>query len=60
MSHLKYTVDYKNTVFEKPELTHVHDKPTMASLLTLCNEMCAHVQAVLTTLGGGGHCHLGL
>ena len=60
MNHLNYTVDYKNTVFEKPELTHVHGEPTMANLLTLRNELRANAQAVSTTLGGGRHGHLGL
>eukprot|EP00957_Ditylum_brightwellii_P081235 6179592-Ditylum_brightwellii.AAC.1 len=60
MNHLNYTVDYKNNVFEKPELTDVHGKPTMASLPTLRNETQANAQAVSTTLGGGRHGHLGL
>eukprot|EP00957_Ditylum_brightwellii_P003493 264566-Ditylum_brightwellii.AAC.1 len=60
MNHLNYTVDYKNTAFEKSELTHVHGEPTMANLLTLRNELRANVQAVSTTLGGGRHGHLGL
>eukprot|EP00957_Ditylum_brightwellii_P134175 10229920-Ditylum_brightwellii.AAC.1 len=60
MNHLNYNVDYKNTVFEKPELTHVHGEPTMANLLTLRNEIQANAQAVSTTLGGGRHGHLGL
>eukprot|EP00957_Ditylum_brightwellii_P148425 11299954-Ditylum_brightwellii.AAC.1 len=50
MNHLNYTVDYKNTVFEKPELTHIHGEPTMANLLTLRNELRANAQVVSTTL----------
>eukprot|EP00957_Ditylum_brightwellii_P202268 15329370-Ditylum_brightwellii.AAC.1 len=60
MNHLNYTINYKPTVFEKPELTHVHGELTMASILTLCNEIRANVQAVNTTLGGGMNRHLGL
>eukprot|EP00957_Ditylum_brightwellii_P073124 5558020-Ditylum_brightwellii.AAC.1 len=60
MNHFNYTVDYKNTIIEKPELTRVHGKPTMASLLTICNEIQANAQAVSTTLGGERHGHLGL
>eukprot|EP00957_Ditylum_brightwellii_P175439 13355871-Ditylum_brightwellii.AAC.1 len=60
MNHFNYTVDYKNTVFEKPELTHVHGEPTMANFLTLRNKLQANSQAVSTTLGGERHGHLGL
>eukprot|EP00957_Ditylum_brightwellii_P193394 14725607-Ditylum_brightwellii.AAC.1 len=60
MNHLNYTVDYKNIVFEKPELTHVHGELTMANLLTLRNELRANAQAVSTTLEGGRHGNLGL
>ena len=60
MNHLNYTMDYKNTIFEKPELAHVHGEPTMANLLTLRNELQANSQAVPTTLGGGRHNHLSL
>eukprot|EP00957_Ditylum_brightwellii_P020253 1528569-Ditylum_brightwellii.AAC.1 len=60
MNHLNYTVDYKSTVFENPELTHVHGEPTMSSLLTLQNEIRANAQSVNTTFGGGMHRHIGL
>eukprot|EP00957_Ditylum_brightwellii_P199645 15219654-Ditylum_brightwellii.AAC.1 len=60
MNHLNYTVDYQNTVFEKPELAHVHGKPTMVSLLTLCNEIWANAQSLSTMLGSRQHDHLGL
>eukprot|EP00957_Ditylum_brightwellii_P079001 6008742-Ditylum_brightwellii.AAC.1 len=53
-------MDYKNTVFEKPELTHVHGEPTMANILTLKNELQANAQAVSTTLRGRRHGYLGL
>eukprot|EP00957_Ditylum_brightwellii_P115715 8826658-Ditylum_brightwellii.AAC.1 len=60
MNHPNYTVDYNNTVFKKPELTHVHGEPTMANLLALRNELQANAQAVSTTLRGGRHGYLGL
>ena len=60
MNHLNYTVDYKNTVFEKPELTHIHGEPTMANLFTLRNELQTNAQAVSTMLGEGKYGHLGL
>eukprot|EP00957_Ditylum_brightwellii_P169247 12881770-Ditylum_brightwellii.AAC.1 len=58
MSHLNHMVDYKNAIFEKPELTHTHDKPTMTTLLTLRNKVCENAQSVTTTLGGGRNSYL--
>eukprot|EP00957_Ditylum_brightwellii_P090423 6886047-Ditylum_brightwellii.AAC.2 len=60
MSHLNCVVDDKNTVFEKPELTHVHGEPSIATLLTLRNEVHVSVQSVTTTLGDGRNGHLGM
>eukprot|EP00957_Ditylum_brightwellii_P027430 2073432-Ditylum_brightwellii.AAC.1 len=60
MSHLNYVVDYKNIVFKKSVLTHVHGKPTMATLLTSRNEVRANAQSVTTTLGGGRNGHIGM
>eukprot|EP00957_Ditylum_brightwellii_P067710 5139814-Ditylum_brightwellii.AAC.1 len=60
MNHLNYTIDYKSTVFEKPELTHVHSEPTMSSLPTIQHKIRTNTQSVHTTLGGGMHGHLSL
>ena len=53
-------IDYKNNIFEYPELTRIIGEPTTASLITLLNEVKTNAQAVHTTLGGGAHGHLGL
>ena len=53
-------VDYKNNIFEYPDLTRIIGEPTTATLITLRNEVKANVQTVHTTLGGGEHGHLGL
>eukprot|EP00957_Ditylum_brightwellii_P211860 15366685-Ditylum_brightwellii.AAC.1 len=59
MNHLNYTIDYKSTMFEKPELTHIHGEPTMSSILILQNKIIANSQTLYTTLGGGMNDHLG-
>ena len=53
-------IDYKNNVFEIPELTRIIGEPTTATLLELRNELRCNAQSVNTTLGGGQHGHLGL
>ena len=53
-------VDYKNNIFEYPELTRLRGEPTTSSLMTLENEIKANAQSVMTTLGGGNNGHLGL
>ena len=53
-------IDYKNNVFEIPELTRIIGEPTAATLLELRNKLRCNAQSVNTTLGGGQHGHLGL
>ena len=53
-------IDYKNHVFEIPELSKIHGEPTTATLLDLRNEVRVNAQSVTTDLGGGQHGHLGL
>eukprot|EP00957_Ditylum_brightwellii_P179117 13645733-Ditylum_brightwellii.AAC.1 len=55
-----YDIDNKNNIFNYPELTCIHSKPTTANILTLCNKVQANAQAVTTTLRGGANGHLGL
>ena len=52
--------DYKNTHFDYPELQRIVGEPTLASLITLRNQVKANAQTVDSTLGGGSHGHLGL
>ena len=54
------TQDFKNTHFDYPELSRIVGEPTLASLITLRNQVKANAQSVDSTLGGGAHGHLGL
>ena len=51
--------DCKNNVFEYLDLTRIIGEPTMATLITLHNEVKANAQSLHTTLGGGENGHLG-
>ena len=53
-------IDYKNHIFEHPELTRIVGEPTTATLITLQGEIGDNAQAVQSVLGGGAHGHLGL
>ena len=53
-------IDFKNDIFEYPDLTWIIREPSTATLITLWNEVKANAQAVHSTLGGGEHGHLGL
>ena len=60
MNHQFKDIDFKNNIFEYPDLTRIIGEPTTATLITLWNEVKANAQAVHCTLGGGDHGHLGL
>ena len=53
-------IDYKNKLFEHPELTRIIEKPTTATLITLQAEIRDNIQAAQYIFGGGAHGHLGL
>ena len=53
-------IDYKNNLFEHPELSRIIGEPTTASLITLLAEVRDNAGSVQTDLGGGSHGHLGL
>ena len=53
-------IDYKNNIFEYPDLTGIIGEPVTASLITLHNKVKSNAQAVNTSLGGGENGHLGL
>ena len=53
-------VDYKSTHFEYPVLSKIHGPPTYDTLNQLYNEIKANASSVPSSLGGGGHGHLGL
>ena len=52
--------NYRETLFEFPDLTIIHGEPTYDSLRLLFNQIKANARSVHTTLGGGQHGHLGL
>ena len=53
-------IDYKNNLFDHPELSRIIGEPTTASLITLLAEVRDNAGSVQTELGGGSHGHLGL
>ena len=48
-------IDFKNNIFEYPDLTQIIGEPSTATLITLRGEAKAHTQAVHSTLGRGEH-----
>ena len=57
---MKSNINYKNTIFEQVNLTHINSEPTFKMLHKLRNEIKANSKAVYSNLGGGAHCPLGL
>ena len=53
-------IDYKNNIFEIPELMKIYGEPSTDMLLDLRNEIHCNAQSVTTNLGGGQYEHLGL
>jgi hypothetical protein len=54
------TVNYRDNLFEYPELTKIHGEPTYESLKILQNELKTNSQTVHTVLGGANHGYLGI
>ena len=54
------SVNYKDTVFERANLTPIRGKPTFEMLHKIQNKTKANAKAVYSNLGGGAHGHLGL
>ena len=52
-------IDYKNNLFEHPELTRIVGEPSTATLITLQAKIRDNAQSVQSDLGGGEHGHLG-
>ena len=52
--------NYRETLFEYPDLSSMHGEPTYETLRVLTNQLKANARSVHTTLGGGQHGHLGL
>ena len=54
------TVNYRDTHFERANLTPIRGKPTYETVHKLWNEIKANARSVYSHLGGGTHGHLGL
>ena len=54
------SINYKDTLFEKANLTPISGKPTFKMLHNLQNEIKANVKAIYSNHGVGSHGHLGL
>ena len=54
------TVNYRDTHFERANLTPIYGKPMHDTLHKLWNKTKANVRSVYSHLGGGTHGHLGL
>ena len=52
--------DFRTTHFEYKDLTKVHGRPDIDSLVTIFKELKRNAQKVPTTLGGGRHGYLAL
>ena len=52
--------NYRETLFEYPDLSPIHGEPSYESLRILFNQIKANARSIHTTLGGGQHGHLGL
>ena len=60
MNHQLNGINFKNNIFECPDLTRINGESTTANLKTLQNDAKANVQAVNSKLGGGEHGHVAL
>ena len=54
------SINYKDTPFERANLTPIRGRPTFETLHKLQNKIKANVKVVLSNIGGGAHVHLGL
>ena len=54
------TVNYRETSFEKPDLTLIIGKPDFETLYQLIIDLRTNALSVHSNLGGGNHGHLGL
>ena len=51
-------IDFKNIIFEYPDLKRIIGEPTTDALIILQNNAKVNVQALHSTLVGGDHVHL--
>ena len=60
MNHQFKDINFKNNIFEYPDITRIMGEPNTTTLITLRNEIKTKAQTVHSTLEGGEHSHLGL
>ena len=54
------TVNYRDTHFERSNLTPIRGEPTYETVHKLWNKVKANVRSMYSNIGGGTHGHLGL
>ena len=59
-STMASTINYKDTLFKRANLTPIHGKPTFETLYKLWNKIKANTNSVYSNIGGGAHGHIGL
>ena len=59
-STMTSTVNYRDTYFDRVNLTPICGKPTYETVHKLWNKFKANARSVYSHLGGGTHGHLGL
>ena len=52
--------NYRETLFDYPDLTPIHGVPTYDTLKLMTNQLKANARTVHTPLGGGQHGYMGL
>ena len=53
-------INYKDTLFERTNLTPICGEPTFETLHKILDKIKANVKSVYSNIGGGAHVHLGL
>ena len=53
-------INYKDTLFERANLTPICGKPTFETLHKLWNKIKANTKSIYSNLGGRAHGHLSL
>ena len=57
---MKSSINYKDTLFERGNLTPIRGKPTFKILHNIRNEINANTKAAYSNIRGGVHVHLGV
>ena len=57
---MRISINYKDALFKRANLTPIHGEPTFEMLHKLQNEIKYNTNSVYSNLRGGAHVHLGL